>query len=178
MKFEKLQQSQYKDFAEELYIQSFPQDERRDFPIIYKLIGKEKFDFFVITDEKENNKPVGIISLWDFSYFSYIEHFAVKKNLQNKGYGSKILDIIKGKVTKPIVIEVEPSNSLEAIRRINFYKRKEFTIVDEKYIQPSYSPERNSIPMQLMITTTNDSLQQFSIKEIISTLYHNVYKII
>ena len=177
MKFEKIQQSQYKDFAEEVYIQSFPRDERRDFSLIYELIGKEKFSFFIITDEQENNKPVGIISLWGFSYFAYIEHFAVKKNLRNKGYGSKILDMIKENTPKPIIIEVELSNSLDAIRRINFYKRKGFTLVNEKYIQPSYSPERNAIPMQLMITT-NDSLQQFSIKEIISELHHNVYKII
>ena len=177
MKFEKIQQSQYKDFAEDIYIQSFPQDERRDFSLIYELIEKEKFSFFVIIDEQENNKPVGIISLWDFSNFAYIEHFAVKKNLRNKGYGSKILDIIKENTHKLIIIEVEPSNSVDAIRRINFYKRKGFTIVDEKYTQPSYSPGRKAISMQLMITA-NDSFQQFSIKEIISVLYHNVYKII
>ncbi|MFA6199691.1 MAG: GNAT family N-acetyltransferase [Bacteroidales bacterium] len=177
MKFEKIQQSQYKDFAEKVYIQSFPQDERRDFSLIYELIEKEKFRFFVIIDEQGNNKPIGIISLWDFSYFAYIEHFAVKKNLRNKGYGSKILDIIKEKTPKPIIIEVEHSNSLDAIRRINFYKRKGFTLLDEKYIQPSYSPDRNAISMQLMITT-NDYLQELSIKEIISELHHNVYKII
>lgn len=177
MKFEKIQQSLHKDFAEKVYTQSFPKDERRDFSFIYELIEKEKNSFLIIIDEQNNNKPIGIISLWDFSYFAYIEHFAIDKSLQNKGYGSKVLDIIKEKVCKPIIIEVEPSNNLDAIRRISFYKRKGFTIVDEEYIQPPYSPEKNAISMKLMITD-NDFHQQFQIKEIISILHHNVYKII
>ncbi|MBP1629162.1 MAG: family acetyltransferase [Bacteroidetes bacterium] len=175
MKFEKLLQSHYKDFAEMVYTKSFPEDERREFPLIIELLSskKEIFEFYTLV-QKSSNNPVGILSLWNFESFCYIEHFAIEKSLRGKSLGSKALKQLMQKIDKPIVLEVEPPTTFDAAKRIEFYTKFGFRIIDKEYIQPPYSKDKSSLKMKIM---TNNNLieKEISFENIVKILYKEVY---
>ena len=99
----------YNEIARQIYETSFPEDERRNFDLLKALDGKSDFDFFVITDKQAN--AIGIISLWSFKEFIYIEHFAIQQNERGKGIGSSVLSSLANKYSKPVLLEVElPEN--------------------------------------------------------------------
>ena len=62
-------------FIERIYTESFPQDERRDFDEVVRLLREnDDFEIVMIADQE---KPVGFISYWSWSDFTYMEHFAI-----------------------------------------------------------------------------------------------------
>lgn len=130
MNFESLKNSKHISFAKEIYTSSFPLDERRDFDLVIEMECKDGFDFYVIKSSLEGEKPIGIISLWKFEDFVYIEHFAIDKSLRQKGYGSVVIKEILSKYSQPFIIEVEPPTNVEALKRINFYIKPNFLYLD------------------------------------------------
>lgn len=178
MKLEKIQQSQHKVFAEKVYIQSFPEDERRDFSSIYKILKEEKgvFDFFVIIDDEYQNGPIGILSYWNFKKYIYIEHIAIEESFRGNGYGSIVFEMLSNIIQVPIILEVEPPDNDYSKQRIKFYKGLNFTLIDKEYIQPPYSKDKNYIELKLM---TNDIslFNIISFDDIVKELYYRVYKV-
>lgn len=177
MNFESLKNSKHISFAKEIYNSSFPLDERRDFDLVIEMIGKEGFDFYVVYFSFEDKNPIGIISLWKFEEFVYIEHFAIDLSLRQKGYGSKVLSEILNKYSKPFIIEVEPPTNVEALKRINFYKKLNFLLLDFNYLQPAYSPNQKSLPMQLM-TNNSHYFTNENIQKAVSLIHQKVYKVL
>ena len=59
-----------------IYENSFPVDERRDFDKLIDLIKDVRFQLRGVFVDDD---LVGFISLWDFSEFMYVEHFAINK---------------------------------------------------------------------------------------------------
>lgn len=176
MKLESLENTKHKDYAKELYEKSFPEDERRDFCINFELIKEKNFDFFIITNSSNNFKPIGIISIWYFKHYIYIEHFAIDRNKRLKGYGRNIIKTIIETIKLPIIIEVEPPNNDISKKRVEFYTRLEFILLDHPYLQPPYSKERNSIRLNLMIYN-NNLLAIKPIDKIIEEIHNVVYSI-
>ena len=177
MNFESLKNTMHISFAKEIYNSSFPLDERRDFDLVLDMVGKEGFDFYVIKSSLEDEIPIGIISIWEFYDFAYIEHFAIDLSLRQKGYGSKVLNEIINKYSKPFIIEVEPPTNVEALKRIDFYKKLNFSLLDFNYLQPAYSPTQNPLPMNLMTNNilyfTNENIQKA-----VSLIHKTVYKVL
>ena len=177
MNFESLKNTMHISFAKEIYNSSFPLDERRDFDLVVEMVGKEGFDFYVIKSSLEDETPIGIISIWEFCDFVYIEHFAIDLSLRQKGYGSKVLNEIINKYSKPFIIEVEPPTNVEALKRIDFYKKLNFLLLDFNYLQPAYSPNQKSLSMQLMTNNilyfTNENIQKA-----VSLIHKTVYKVL
>lgn len=176
MLLEFLQHSSYKNFAKFLYNYSFSEDERRDFEFIDQLIENKNFDFFVILNSSENSKPLGIISLWYFKEYIYIEHFAIDEKQRSKGYGKQVMRNFMDEIKLPIILEVE--NPIDEIsqRRVRFYDSLGFRLLDYEYIQPSYSSSKKSIPMKLMVSNENLFLEK-SIGEIVKEIHNIVYKV-
>ncbi|TWP22732.1 GNAT family N-acetyltransferase [Apibacter muscae] len=136
-------------FIENLYEESFPKNERRPKERMLN-VYKDEPKFQILLAWSENN-PVGFFNYWDLGTFIFVEHFAVCSKHRNKGYGSKILNSIKSKVSKPIILEVELPIEEMAKRRIIFYEREGFTLWDKvNYNQPSYYNDGKSYPMKLM----------------------------
>ncbi len=177
MNFESLKNTMHISFAKEIYNSSFPLDERRDFDLVVEMVGKEGFDFYVIKSSLEDETPIGIISIWEFCDFAYIEHFAIDLSLRQKGYGSKVLNEIINKYSKPFIIEVEPPTNVEALKRIDFYKKLNFSLLDFNYLQPAYSPTQNPLQMNLM---TNNILYfaNENIRKAVSLIHQKVYKVL
>ena len=76
----------YKDFAQNLYNEAFPIEERWDFDAI---LNNNNNKFYAILD---GDIPVGITTIWEFLDFNYIEYLAIDKKFRGKNYGSKIYD--------------------------------------------------------------------------------------
>lgn len=162
----------YNEIARQIYETSFPEDERRNFDLLKALDGKSDFDFFVITNKQAN--AIGIISLWSFKEFIYIEHFAIQQNERGKGIGSSVLFSLANKYSKPILLEVElPENDL-AKRRIAFYQRHGFAVQPYDYTQPAYDKTKQSLPMIVMIKADFEITKRFFYSAI-ATIYKEVY---
>ncbi len=76
----------------------------------------------------------------------------------------------------PTVLEVEPApadqpHSLPS-RRIRFYERAGFSIIDRGYVQPPYSPALPAVPLWLMSTNLT-----ISPARVAATLHRKVYDI-
>ena len=119
-------------FVEELMHTAFPAQERRDTP--QQREYSDSNPLFCNNVIVEDGKPVGMISYWDMGDFYYIEHFAIDPSLRNGGYGKRVLESIQTKLQGPIVLEVEEPTEEMSIRRINFYKRLNFTLHEKPYL--------------------------------------------
>ena len=174
MRLEFLQHSEYKDYARGLYMSSFPEDERRDFDINFELIETKDFDFFVIIDSLPEPKPIGIISIWYFEDYIYIEHFAIDENERFKGKGKEIIKTLIDSVKMPIIIEVEPPIDEITKKRVVIYEGLDFELLDYFYLQPPNSKAMNPIELKLMVYDKK-LLDNKPLEEIITEIYEFVY---
>ncbi|MBQ4420134.1 MAG: GNAT family N-acetyltransferase [Bacteroidales bacterium] len=169
-----------KDFniAEDLYLSSFPKEERRSLESIYKLLEEDIFEFVPIFFKKDIK---GFANLWFFKDFTYIEHLAITPKERNRGYGTEFLKkLINNDITfvkqriENIVLEVElPANPI-AQRRISFYERLGFRPLEDYYFQPPYEKDGEGVEMKIMLFSA-DKENNISFKHIKETLYKNVY---
>ena len=157
--------------AKQLYLDSFPVEERRPLQSINSLITTQIFDFLPI---KHDGEFAGFANIWHFEHFIYIEHFAVLPNKRNKGIGAGFLRKLQEKYQTNIVVEVEKPDNDTAKRRIEFYNRCGFQLLPEQYIQPPYSEELESVEMRIMLYSNPLKIQP-DFLEIQSTLHKQVY---
>ncbi|MEJ8591269.1 GNAT family N-acetyltransferase [Riemerella anatipestifer] len=137
------------------YINTFPKDERRDEADFWALTRKE---FSPIREITRGEASVGYIIVWDLSLCLFVEHFEIYTPFRNQNLGSQVLNYLKNKFPL-IVLESEPDSLGElASRRLNFYQRNGFTVLDKSYIQPAYSEDKMPINMYLLGTNMPDDL--------------------
>lgn len=155
------------DRLKDIYVEAFPPEERRewdDMPVnddafaFYALIDNGRDSIFEIVDNLDKSwcKPdlfncpecvVGLVTVWHFDAFRYIEHLAVSPSQRGRGIGAGVLSALEG----PLLLEVEPEETGEiACRRIAFYQRNGFHLLDADYVQPPYSPGLPEVPLKLM----------------------------
>jgi len=156
-----------------LYCESFPPKERRKWDDILQRSADNK-EPFQLLGVYSDYIFAGFITMWTFSDFRYIEHFAIEPTMRSHGIGSEVLANLIAESTKPIVLEVElPQQSDIAIRRINFYSRCGFTPHPEyEYIQPPYAANLPAVPLMLMATSYLD------LDAVTHTLHKQVYNVI
>ena len=155
-----------------LYISSFPEDERRDFNEVLRLLDNNS-PFRIISAISEDGNFAGFIGYWEFDNFIYGEHFAVEPEMRGQKIGEKFLAHLASISPKPIILEVELPEEEMSIRRIKFYERNGYKLRDDiTYIQPPYSPEKNSLELKLM--TYRDIKLSDNCYEI-KTIHKNVY---
>lgn len=158
-------------FAENLLQTSFPEEEYRE--LKEQRLNTDNNSLFhnnVIYDKKE---PIGIISYWLFNDFCYIEHFAISPEQRNGGYGKIVLEYLNEAIRQPIVLEVELPTTEMSKRRIGFYERLGYKLIQEFYYQPPYRKQNEKLPMYLMINDPQQKIKDTnSIKK---TIYKHVY---
>lgn len=147
-----------------LYQAAFPPEERRT-------AGREipADPAFRLYNISATGMPrAGLLTLWDFGTFRYIEHLAVDDSLRGRGIGAGAL----ARVADPVVLEVEPPESGEmAARRVAFYKRQGFRLLDVAYVQPPYASHLPSVRLCLMLRGE----LEIPVSELIRTLHSRVY---
>lgn len=163
-------------FVEELMHISFPEVERRDDDAQRENTDQNPlFTVNMVTDEKEDGTTidVGLITVWNFGDFHYLEHFATSPTVRNQGYGKKIMDTLLEGMNGLVVLEVEEPLDELTSRRVGFYQRCGFQLCPRNYIQPAYRPDGESIPLKIMFRG-QDSLEPDFVR-VRDTLYHEVY---
>lgn len=150
------------------YTTTFPEDERRNSGQFQKLFSNEKVNILGIFKEQIF---VGYAIIWQLSDFGFMEHFEIFPEFQNQKLGSLFLNYIV-KQHAHLVLETEPKNLNEdAVRRIKFYEKNGFYILQEDYIQPAYSSEKKPLTLWLMANYHPERLE--FVKE---NIYDVVYR--
>lgn len=119
------------------YITLFPKDELRSIKSIKKTVkmGIEKIYKIICED-----KNVGFILLVkiDEKYPYYLDVLAIYKEYQNKGYGSKAMQVLLDKIVgnQGLIGEIEKvcEDNPTSIKRFDFYKNLGFKKIESEYL--------------------------------------------
>lgn len=114
---------------ENLYLSSFPKEERFPFWLLEECSKESKSELSAIIDK---NEFVGMCYIVDCDDAYYLMYLAVDPNLRNKNYGSKILSDLKEKYKTLFLSIDEPTNEI-SVRRKNFYLRNGFFDTNKFY---------------------------------------------
>ena len=151
------------------YEKTFPENERRDKEQFLDLAEDPDAFVFLIKNEDET---IGYSVIWELKDFYFLEHFEVFEEFRGQSFGSQILKELSDIYPK-IVLETEHGNLNEiAKRRVSFYQRNGFSIIDNNYIQPKYSEEKKSLPLLLLANFTTPNPQKIA-----TEIHNNVYGI-
>lgn len=155
-----------------IYIDSFPEDERRSIELQKEALKKPGYNLIPILI---GEKIIGFMATWDLDDFIFIEHYAINQKYRGRGYGRKFLKSMLNKCKKKLVLEVERPTTDIAKRRIKFYQGLNFHLNHFRYIQPPY--DRSKKPISLMIMTYPGPIDQGEFYEIKDRLYNTVYEV-
>lgn len=153
----------------ELYVSAFPQQERRDWASFIALLTDPRMHVDAVLDAEQ---VLGFLIWWPFNDYCFIEHFAISKRVRGAGYGSEVVKHFVEQSGGKVLLEVEPPGTPNADRRITFYERLGFNLVNLHYQQPSYVEKGLSYPMCLLQTGAESEAEIAKlIPEIASTVY-------
>lgn len=137
------------DTAQRIYLDAFPPEERRP----WESITDRDKNRLRLEGIYRNDLIAGIITTWKFDLFTYVEHLAIDRSFRGHNIGGSAIATLARRENRPLLIEVEPSGTTpDADRRIRFYHRHGFEIIDTSYIQPPYGKGLPSVPLWLMST--------------------------
>ena len=149
------------------YEKTFPANERRDKEQFLALADNPSAYVFRI---HEDETPIGYLILWQIDDFWFLEHFEVFEEFRNRKFGAEILHTLSGKYPK-ILLESEPSTLSEtAKKRIAFYERNGYSVIDKNYVQPSYGEGKISLKLYLLSSFPVDNPEDY-----ISKIHETVY---
>ena len=168
--FSPLADSDHYHFAQSLFEEAFPEQERPPFASLMQRDSK-KFHFLVA---ENGDKPVGILTYWSFDELVYVEHFAISEDLRNQGLGKAAFLNFLSQQTEQVVLEVEPPNTEEADHRVEFYASMGFFCNPYPYVQPSYHGDNRSVEMIIM---SKYELDEDEFSDIRDLIYREVYKV-
>lgn len=156
----------------ELYVEAFPLEERREIAQLEKMLETEPA--MCCNAVECDGVLAGLLVYWDFDTFYYLEHLAVFAEMRDKKIGQRILDWIDGHLGGVRILEVEPDDTEIAARRIQYYRRNGYRILDKSYIQPSYRPGGEGCPLWIMGNV--DEQPREVLDEEIRIIKNRVYK--
>ncbi len=155
-----------------LYKEAFPVEERRDIEQLKHLIDKQPEMYFNAIEC--DGQLAGFFVYWNLKDFYYLEHLAVFSEMRNLKVGQQVLDYIAEHLTGLRLLEVEPTTDEITTRRVNYYKRNGYIVLDTEYIQPSYREDRVEGNLWIMGNKQTDRLQEF-IERIKREVYRSNY---
>ena len=156
-----------------LYAEAFLPAERRDLAQLKYLIENQPKMYFNAIEEAD--ELCGLLVYWDFDSFRYLEHFAVFSEKRNRKIGEQVLDYAAQYMKGACIFEVEPAAHEMAARRIDYYRRNGYEILERDYMQPSYRQDsEEGIPLWIM--GNREAAQSHRLKEYIQTVKREVYR--
>lgn len=159
------------DLVEKTYVESFPEEERRDFSLVRDLIREEPR--FILLVFLKDDRYVGFIIGWRLGDYTYGEHFAIDPAARNGGIGAKAMKQFLDFCATPLVLEVEMPVDEMSRRRIGFYERLDFRLDDHVYHQPPYREGGEWLEMRLM--THGDLDLDLSFEQVRDCVHRHVY---
>ena len=148
---------------------SFVREERRDETDARRQLENPLYTVYAVMDGCQR---VGYITVWQVRDFFFLEHFFMLEKYRNRGYGARVLTIVK-EALGCLVLEAEPPTQSEiAARRVAFYERQGFYQNPASYLQPSYHGEA---PVPLVLMSYPSSRKELA--ETVDQIYSVVYGI-
>lgn len=134
-------------FIRLLYESTFPVQERRDWKQFLHLLQEPAMQLSLVMDKDE---AIGFVIAWKIGTWYYVEHLAIDPAQRGKKYGEKVMQYILEAGHGRVILEVERIHDTDSQRRVNFYTRLGYTIVNIDYLQPPYRKGEATLPMMLM----------------------------
>lgn len=147
---------------------SFIREERREKEDARLQLDNPLFTVYRIVDSETT---VGYLTAWRVEKFFFLEHFFMREEYRNRGYGKRVMEMAK-EAFGTLVLEAEPPEGSEtAARRVAFYERCGFHANDHPYVQPSFHGE-DPVPLVLMSYPAPLSDCDGTVAAIYKTVYH------
>lgn len=176
-----------------LYEAAFPEAERRTRQQLTRMIaqtGAMNFNAILMSPEElaaDSGEPVcteaeelfqgqkvcGLFSFWNLGDFLYLEHLATFPELRNRRIGGKVLSYMEQHYPTLQLLEVEPPTDELTRRRVAYYERNGFCVLNRSYVQPPYSQfaaDKQGLPLWIMGRGTAGNTE-----EKIETIQQKVY---
>lgn len=150
---------------------AFPITELRTKEEQRKLLQEECYRLYGI---RKDDGFAAVFATWEIEDFLYIEHFAVKEEFRNGGYGGELLDKLLEEKGRPMVLEVEVPEDEMTIRRIGFYERHGLVYNDYPYLQPPMRKGQDMLPLRFM--TKPGAVDEKTYERYKKQIYRIVYK--
>lgn len=159
-----------------LYQEAFPKSERREIAQLNELIEHNSEMYFNAIEE--DGTLAGLFIYWKFEDFYYLEHLAVYAEMRNRKIGQQVLDFVARHLPGERLLEVEHATDELTTRRVNYYRRNGYEIVDRKYLQPSYDTPEESYPLWIMSNTPDTDKEKLArqIQTIKEEVYYKHYR--
>ena len=142
-----------------LYEESFPAEERRPVEQMRRFVeGKREMFFNAVECDGE---LCGLFVYWRFEEFYYLEYLAVYPEMRNRKIGQQVLDYIAAHLEGTRLMEVEPAETEMAARRVAYYRRNGYEVLDERYTQPGYRRGELALPLWIMGNRPTERLKEF-----------------
>lgn len=149
------------------YCLAFPEEERRNEQQFLELFTNDLCSIFLIEYHQEK---VGYFISWNLTKGLFLEHLEIFPDYRGKKIGAAFLQKISEN-NETIILESEPESYGEiAKKRLEFYKRNGFIILDFDYIQPAYESSKSSISLNLLATKPFENTSDL-IREIHKKVY-------
>lgn len=130
-----------------LLAEAFPVTELREKQNQRALLREAQYRLYGVA---EDGAFTAVFAAWEIEDFLYIEHFAVRADRRNGGYGGALLERFIEAHGKPVVLEVELPEDALTRRRIGFYERYGFVYNAYPYLQPPMRKGQGMLPLRLM----------------------------
>lgn len=151
-----------------LYERAFPLHEKRTPEAKRRALQAANYQLQAWFDEAQF---VGLIGVWRFEGYCYIEHLAVDDALRGQGYGKRMLRqfLQQSPLT---VLEIDPLTCDIARKRLCFYQSLGFKINHYPHFHPSYHKDRAD--HELMVLSHPCQLDQQQYPRFFNDLCHSV----
>lgn len=156
--------------VEELLVEAFPVEERRDMAEMRQLLGSSSMELLTL---EEGAQVRGLLMLWNLEEMVFLENFAVTPSLRGQGMGARMLEYVWDHWKKPMLLEVEPPEGEMQRRRIGFYERNGFCLNHYSYQMPCLHGDGPSLPLLLMSRPA--PLTDREARQAAERLYQEVY---
>lgn len=150
---------------------AFPVTELRTKEDQRALLGEKAYVLYGVRKESEFT---AVFATWETEEFLFIEHFAVKEEYRNGGYGGFLLDTFLKGIHKPVVLEVEEPTDELTRRRIAFYERHGMVYNVYFYLQPPLRRGNALLPLKLM--TSPGRIDEMTFEQYRKRIYEVVYQ--
>ena len=150
---------------------AFPVTELREKERQKAMLAEECYRLYGV---RKDGVFAAVFATWEIEDFLYIEHFAVKEEYRNGGYGGNLLDILLEEKGRPMVLEVEEPEDVLTRRRIGFYERHGLVYNDYPYLQPPMREGQGMLPLKLM--TKPSAINEATYQRYKKLIHKIVYK--
>lgn len=121
-----------------LYESAFPLHEKRHHAAKVRAFNHANYQLQAWFDEQQF---VGMMGVWDFGDYRYIEHLAVNDRLRGQGYGKRMLNQflqLSPQQSPQTILEIDPLTTEIAHKRLHFYQSLGFQVNDYPHSHPTY----------------------------------------